>query len=113
MEILNVDKKDNLCIIRFSGELTLETVEKMKSETEEYLSKEDCPVLVMDLSKTHFLDSSGIGFLVYLNNKNKKENKTFYILSPSPQVKKTLSLVKLIDYFNILEDESQLDSLTA
>ncbi|MFO8032006.1 MAG: STAS domain-containing protein [Desulfohalobiaceae bacterium] len=111
MERLNIEKQGRICILRFSGELTLEVVDKLKEETEQYLQTQDCPDLVLDLSQTMFLDSSGIGLLVNLNNKQKEQNLEFYLLSPSPQVRKTLSLVKLIDFFNILESEEELQQL--
>lgn len=111
METLNLEQKGSLCIIRYSGELTLEVIDKLKQQLQEYLATEECPNLVMDLSQTVFLDSSGIGFLVHLNNRKKSSNKTFYLLSPSPQVRKTLSLVKLIEYFKIIDKEQDLQDL--
>jgi anti-sigma B factor antagonist len=112
MEALKVEKIGRTCLMRYSGELTLEVIDRLKQEIEDYLTDQDCQTLVMDLSKTVFLDSSGIGFLVHINNRKKANNKEFYLLKPSAQVQKTLSLVKLIDFFNILEDESQLEGLT-
>jgi anti-sigma B factor antagonist len=111
MGLLSVEKKNEDCILRFSGELTLEVIDKLKEETEDYLTSAQCGALIMDLSQTIFLDSSGIGFLVQLNNRKKTENKEFYLFQPSPQVKKTLSLVKLLDFFNVLENEEELDEV--
>jgi len=111
METLNVDTRGHVCIIRFSGELTLEVVDKLKQEMQDYLQNPDYSALVIDLSQTVFLDSSGIGFLVHLNNRKKSYNKEFYLLKPSPQVKKTLSLVKLLNHFNVLEDDQALQSV--
>mgnify|MGYP006298084641 CR=1 FL=1 len=108
MERMNIEKKGQACILRYSGELTLEVIDSLKDEIEEYLSDSNCTVLVMDLSQTVFLDSSGIGFLVHINNRKTTKNKEFYLLAPSPQVRKTLSLVKLIDFFTVIEDESEL-----
>ncbi|MDZ7760015.1 MAG: STAS domain-containing protein [Desulfovermiculus sp.] len=108
MEGIIVEKKGQTCIIRYSGELTLEVIDNFKDEIEGYLNAPDCTALVMDLSQTVFLDSSGIGFLVHINNRKTSKNKEFYLLAPSPQVRKTLSLVKLIDFFNILESETEI-----
>lgn len=110
MERMKVEKKGQACILRYSGELTLEVIDSLKDQIEEYLSGSECMALVMDLSKTVFLDSSGIGFLVHINNRKISKNKEFYLLAPSPQVRKTLSLVKLIDFFHILEDEEEIPS---
>jgi anti-sigma B factor antagonist len=108
MERMITEIQGQICILRYAGELTLEVIDSLKDEIEEYLSGSDCMVLVMDLSKTVFLDSSGIGFLVHINNRKTIKNKEFYLLAPSPQVRKTLSLVKLIDFFHIIEDVSEI-----
>jgi anti-sigma B factor antagonist len=108
MERMSIEKKGQACILRYSGELTLEVIDSLKDEIEGYLSGDECMVLVMDLSQTVFLDSSGIGFLVHINNRKTTKNKEFYLLAPSPQVRKTLNLVKLIDFFNILEQEDEI-----
>lgn len=111
MEELNVEKKNGVYILEFSGELTLDVVDRLKEETEKHLTSNECSVMVMDLSRTVFLDSSGIGYLVQINNRKKSYNKEFYLFQPSPQVRKTLSLVKLIEYFNILESQEDLEAL--
>ncbi len=111
MDELQVEKTGTTCLISFSGELTLEITPQLKKEVEEPLMKDGCRTLVMDLSQTNFLDSSGIGFLVALNNKIKQTGKKFYLFKPSSQVRKTLSLVKLIDYFTVLETREELDKV--
>ena len=112
MEILNVTRKgDNVCIFHYSGELTLEVIDRLKGEMWDYLEKKPCATIVMDLADISFLDSSGIGFLVHLNNQRKEENKGFYLYKPSQQVRKSLSLVRLFDYFRVLEEDKELNNL--
>jgi anti-anti-sigma factor len=111
MQTLNVSRKGDVCIFNYSGELTLEVIDKLKSELWEYLEDQPCETIVMDLADVSFLDSSGIGFLVHLNNQNKEKNKSFFLYRPSSQVRKSLSLVRLFDYFRVLEEEKELDKL--
>ena len=111
METVQVSRKNGVCIFKYSGELTLEVVDRLKEEIGSYLQNQDCDSVVMDLSGVSFLDSSGIGFLVHLNNQRKEQGKGFYIYNPSSQVRKTLSLVRLLDYFQVLEQEKDLDKL--
>jgi anti-sigma B factor antagonist len=112
MEIVNVTRKGgDVCIFHYSGELTLEVIDRLKREMWEYLENEPCAIAVMDLGDISFLDSSGIGFLVHLNNQRKEENKGFFLYRPSSQVRKSLSLVRLFDYFRVLEEEKELDKL--
>ncbi|MFO7818434.1 MAG: STAS domain-containing protein, partial [Desulfovibrionales bacterium] len=65
-----------------------------------------------DLSDIKFMDSSGIGFLVATNNKVKQSGRGFYLYMPSPQVIKTLKLVNLFSFFEILRDEDDLVAVT-
>jgi anti-sigma B factor antagonist len=112
MELLHVTRKgDDVCIFHYSGELTLEVIDRLKGEMWQYLDSDPCAVIVMDLAEISFLDSSGIGFLVHLNNQRKEENKGFFLYKPSPQVRKSLSLVRLFDYFRVLEEDKELEKL--
>lgn len=111
MEELQLEKQDSTCVIRYSGELTLEVTPQLKQKLEEPLQSGECQTLVMDLAKTVFMDSSGIGFLVALNNRMRQNKNKFFLLAPSPQVRKTLTLVKLIDFFEIIENEDELSSI--
>lgn len=115
MKCLNIEGKGKLCILQHAGELTLENIPEVKKETEPYtepyMEDGEFQMLVIDLSKTTFLDSSGIGFLVHVNNRMRSRNKKLYLLNLSPQVKKSLSLVRLLDFFNVIEDETALEAL--
>ena len=107
MESLQIKKQGRLLMVIFQGELTLEIVEELKSRIEE-LFLDDWDILVIDLKNIDFLDSSGIGFLVATNNRVKQSNKKFYLLAPSQQVVKTLKLVNLLHFFDILDSKDEL-----
>ncbi len=109
MESLEFKVKDKYNIIKYSGELTLDVVEELKVEIKKFIDKNGDKILVFDLSDISFMDSSGIGFLVNLNNLNKAKNKKLYLLNPSPAVKKTLSLVNLLNFFEIVENREELE----
>jgi anti-anti-sigma factor len=112
MKCLEIEKKgEEVCILHYTGELTLECVQEAKEETEGYVSSEVVHTLVIDLSRTVFLDSSGIGFLVHIHNRMQSLNKKLYLYNLSLQVKKTLGLVKLLDFFHILDSEAELKQL--
>ena len=107
MEGLQIERQGQLLMIIFHGELTLEVVENVKPQMEK-LFVEDWEILVVDLKGIEFLDSSGIGFLVATNNRAKQNNKKFYLLAPSQQVLKTLGLVNLLHFFDILNSKDDL-----
>ncbi|WP_457572096.1 STAS domain-containing protein [Desulfovulcanus sp.] len=107
MESLQIEKQGRLFIVTLQGELTLEIVEEVKAKIEEIFA-DDWEILVVNLTDINFLDSSGIGFLVATNNRAKQSGKKFYLLAPSKQVVKTLKLVNLLHFFDILDSEDEL-----
>jgi anti-sigma B factor antagonist len=109
METLDLKVKDNYNFIKYSGELTLDVVEELKKEIIDFLDEQKDNIVIFDLSEISFMDSSGIGFLVHLNNQNRSKNRKLYLYKPSDAVKKTLSLVNLINFFEIIENEEDID----
>ncbi len=103
-------KKEKVLMVKYAGELTLEVIEELRKELERLLEEHKDKVWVFDLSEVNFMDSSGIGFLVHTNNKKKMSNGKFYLLSPSQAVIKTLSLVNLLNFFEIVESEEDLEA---
>lgn len=45
------------------------------------LAKSGCPRVIIDVTETSFIDSHGLGVLVYQANNFKKENRGMYILN--------------------------------
>jgi anti-sigma B factor antagonist len=110
MEDVHVKVRNKTILLTCAGELTLEVCPDMKREIEETMEREEVSCVVADMARTTFLDSSGIGFLVALRNRMLHEGKGFYLLRPSDQVRKTLLLVQLLNYFEILMDERELEA---
>lgn len=95
--------------ISLSGKITYEVTQVMKTQIETILTEMgERPILVCDLGRVTFLDSSGIGFLVFLNNKVRQRDGCFYLYQPNDVVVKTLELVLLLSFFDCIENESEL-----
>lgn len=101
-------ESDRLCL-RLSGEITFEVAAELRRKVEEVLHEYSFGVLVVDLAEVPFMDSTGIGSLVALNSKVYGAGKRFALLRPGERVKKTLALVKLLDFFIVAQDEEELD----
>ncbi len=99
---------DGILTLRCGKEVTIETIYDFKELAEAKSESPEVNTVVADLSEAHFLDSSGIGFLVSLNSRLKSINKNMYLLKPSEQICKTLELVRLISFFSIVEDEREI-----
>lgn len=108
MEAVKIDKQGTVVFFRFNGEITLEITSTLKQQITEALAEDDADILVFDLSEVTFMDSSGIGFLVARNTAYKGSGKKMYLFKPSTQVRKTLDLVQLSSFFDILDTEDDL-----
>lgn len=100
------------CLVgRYSGEITMEITHDFKAEVEKALEASGTVALALDLSGVSFMDSSGIGFLVACNTRLQTSGKTLVLLTPSQQVRKTLGLVQLMEFFKVAESEGELSAL--
>ncbi len=108
METFRIEQKDDTIIIALTGEITLEITSELKRDVDDSLFESVFENLIVDLAEITFMDSSGIGFLVALNTKIMGLGKKMYLFKPSNQVSKTLELVQLNNFFNILEDDDDL-----
>lgn len=99
-------------VIRFAGEITMDNAQELKNRGRQVV-EDQCRAVVMDLSRVTFIDSSGIGFLIVLKSRCDEAGKRFVLLSPSPQVLKTLRLVQLDAIFPVAANEDDLARLLA
>jgi anti-sigma B factor antagonist len=108
MENVYLKRREKALIIQYVGELTINVVSELKERIYPELADPALAAIVVDLSEVEFLDSSGIGFLIALRSKVRNSSKLFFLLHPSQPVRKTLELVKLVNFFETLEDEDEL-----
>lgn len=108
MDKKSISISKGILTVSFPGELTIESIKDIKGHLDAECSSESVLAIMSDLSKVRFIDSTGIGFLVSLNSRMKDSGKKFYMLRPSEQVCKTLELVRLITFFTIINDESEI-----
>ncbi|WP_291329711.1 STAS domain-containing protein [Desulfovibrio sp. UCD-KL4C] len=108
MEDKRITISDGVMTLKFGKEITIESLQGFKNSVEEKSNSPEIKTVIANLSETHFLDSSGIGFLVSLNSRLKRLDKNMYLLRPSEQICKTLELVRLISFFNLIDDELEI-----
>lgn len=95
-------------MLRYVGEITLEITGDLKRSLDAELDGNSVATVVIDLSEVTFMDSSGIGFLVSVNTRMRSAGRSFYLYRLSRPVEKTLGLVQLLQFFQILADETAL-----
>ena len=78
----------------FSGQLTSQTVADCRKVFQSKF-KEPCSVVVFNLHKVDFIDSIGLGLLIFFYNQFKDANQDFFIQDPSSTVAESLRLTSL------------------
>jgi anti-sigma B factor antagonist len=111
METIKTERREPAVIFRLRAEIAQQVSAPLREEVQQALEDDTFDIFVFDLSEITVMDSSGIGFLVAQNTRIKGSGKTMYLLKPSPQVRKALELVQLINFFAILDDEDDLEAL--
>ena len=90
-------------VLRFVGELGSSDLGNVKEEVDKRTKDDAVKNLVVDLSNTTMLDSSGISFLVTLFKRMVDKGGKFLIASPSDVVKRTLEICNLHKVFRLVD----------
>jgi anti-sigma B factor antagonist len=79
------------CSLSVAGELDLATASQFRTEFGELLAS-GCRHVVVDLSATTFLDSSGLGALVWAAHRMRAAGGTFSVVRPHRGIVPTLEI---------------------
>lgn len=97
---LKIRKNGDVYIIDVNGEMDLYNSYKLKELIMKMLEKQ-VKFFVINLEQVDYIDSSGIGALIYICSTVKKMNLKLAISNVHGSVKKVIELTKLTGYFPI------------
>ncbi|MBN1797265.1 MAG: anti-sigma factor antagonist [Spirochaetales bacterium] len=97
---LKVRKYSNTYIIDVNGEMDLYNSYKLKELVLKMIEKK-IGQFIINLENVDYIDSSGIGALIYICSTIKKINMKLQITNIHGSVKKVIELTKLMGYFPI------------
>jgi anti-sigma B factor antagonist len=97
---LKLRKNGEVFIIDVNGEMDLYNSYKLKELVMKMLEK-NVKSFIINLEQVDYIDSSGIGALIYICSTIKKMNLKLYIVNIHGSVKKVIELTKLMGYFPI------------
>jgi anti-anti-sigma factor len=106
-----LDVDDNRAMVYLPSEMTLEQSQNLKREMTPLMVKAPVANVVLDLSRVHRMDSSGLGVLVHWNTQLATYGKSMHLFRASAPVRKCLSIAALSDFFHYLETEDDLNFL--
>lgn len=107
MEILDVstEDRDGLVHLALQGELDLSTVGKVQEELRRVEASAP-PVVVLDLKKLTFLDSTGLRCLVTADERAREAGRRVVIVRGPDPVQRVFSITRLEERLEMVDDAS-------
>lgn len=108
LEIKKLENNQRLCC---SGRIIDVDVKKFSAKME-FMYKKKEPRFILDISEVNFIDSHGLGIIVYYNSMMAKENRQLVILNsgadPGSYVTRLFEITNLHKVLNIISDIESL-----
>ena len=82
-------------IVKLSGEMDALGCSQIRAELEEIANNEDHNNVALDLGQVSFLDSSGIGFIVFLFKRLKTQNRVLEVIGVQGQPQELMELLRI------------------
>ncbi len=102
---VNYENKNNIVIVRLSGELMVEDVPKLKVDFNEY--KINYKYFIFDFKDVTMIDSSGLGYIVYCLKKLREKNGDAKIQHLVDQAKLIFEITRVNSILDIYSNEEQ------
>lgn len=95
-----LDENEDRWIIIPEGEIDIYTSPKFKQKVLDAFDKDEKDLLI-DCTKLDYMDSTGLGALIYILKKVKEKDNKIYIENIKPNIKKLFDITKLDKLFII------------
>lgn len=98
--------KENVLLVRLSGELDHHEAELLKSKWQVRIREANAQHIVLNLEQLHFMDSSGLGVILGRYKEIKQLGGQMVVCSISPTVKRLFDLSGLFKIIRLEENET-------
>lgn len=109
--VFDKEIKDNMFIIRLSGDLIGEQTGVNLLDAVNSAIQEKVLTCVIDISGLRYINSSGIGVLITVLTKFRNKGGEVYLMKPSENVQKLLVITKLNAIFQIVQSEEEVKQI--
>ncbi|MCX7726940.1 MAG: STAS domain-containing protein [Chitinispirillaceae bacterium] len=104
---IKINKIKNTPVVEIIGELVGSNVGKVSSKLES-IKNSGGNKIAIDLRKTTFIDSHGLGVFVFFQRRLTEDKKELVFLKPSDFIMDIFEGANLTKIFNIIDDEDKL-----
>jgi stage II sporulation protein AA (anti-sigma F factor antagonist) len=103
--MIDLETKNNVLLIRLSGELDHHTAEELREKVSSKLEKNKIEHIVLNLQSLSFMDSSGLGVILGRYKQIKNLGGEMVVCSISPAVKRLFEMSGLFKIIRLEDDE--------
>lgn len=98
--------EDGIFVLHLAGEVNINSLTEMRSKVDA-LKLDQHKLIIINLSKVSFFDSSGLGYLVVLIKQVKMNSGHIVFCEPNNLVKRLLSTIRIDKYVGIFDSQEQ------
>jgi anti-anti-sigma factor len=109
VEILEIETeaRDGLVHVTLRGELDLSTVTKVEDELKA-VESDAPPVIVLDLKRLSFLDSTGLRCLVTADQRARENDRRVVLVRGPDPVQRVFTITRLEERLEMVDDASSI-----
>ena len=108
MDCIRIEQAGDIVVFTAPAEISVECSHSFKNDLKNYFENNVFKSAVFDISALQGINSCGIGLMVTLQTKCMSLGCMFYLCNPTTNVTKTLELVQLKNFFNIVEEIDEI-----
>jgi anti-sigma B factor antagonist len=105
---VTVQPLEDARVIRAAGELDMSSVPALEHELD--AARAEAVTALLDLSEVTFIDSSGLHLLLDASRKAGSNGGSFFIVRPSPAVRRLIELTRTRDLLALVEPAAERGS---
>jgi anti-anti-sigma factor len=111
VEILEIETldRDGLVHVALRGELDLSTVSKVQDELNR-VEQSSPPIVVLDLSKLSFLDSTGLRCIVTADERARQAGRRIVLVRGPEPVHRVFTITRLEERLEMVDDASAVNA---
>lgn len=99
---IDIRRRPNCVVVHLAGSCTMEVCDRLESALRP-LMKEPVRLIVMELSRLDFIESTGLGAIVAAYLRLRRRHGEVRIVRPRPAILKLLELTRLTQIFSLHE----------
>lgn len=101
----NISQDNGIATVKFTGRITLgSSLSLAESQINQLIENEGARKIIFDLTNVDFIDSAGLGFVVFMHGRLQEKGGQLRLANPKSQV---LDLFRMTHTYGLLQIDSE------